>query len=105
MTPSPGFGPRMMTPSPHMDVDEMGNVGSCLELMVTNLDYNISAREWKKILFTTFQQQVQVNVWDFLSALICCHECFPSLLLVFVFTMVSSATVWDMAVVVLVPKG
>ncbi|XP_064638971.1 meiosis regulator and mRNA stability factor 1-like isoform X2 [Lineus longissimus] len=61
MTPSPGFGARMMTPSPHMNVDEMGNVGSCLELMVTNLDYNISAREWKKILFTTFQQQVQVQ--------------------------------------------
>ena len=30
------------------------------QLMVTNLDYNISAREWKKILFTEFQQQVKV---------------------------------------------
>ena len=33
--------------------------GSC-ELMVSNLDYNISAREWKKILHTEFQHQIQV---------------------------------------------
>lgn len=33
-----------------------------VELMVSNLDYNISAREWKKILFTEFQQQVQVGL-------------------------------------------
>ena len=31
------------------------------ELMVSNLDYNISAREWKKILYAEFQQQVQVS--------------------------------------------
>ncbi len=28
---------------------------------MSNLDYNISAREWKKILFTEFQQQVKVR--------------------------------------------
>jgi len=28
--------------------------------MVSNLDYNISAREWKKILYAEFQQQIQV---------------------------------------------
>ena len=33
------------------------------ELMVSNLDYNISAREWKKILFTEFQQHIQVRGW------------------------------------------
>ncbi len=32
------------------------------QLMVSNLDYNISAREWKKILYTEFQQHVQVTV-------------------------------------------
>lgn len=37
-----------------------GHSGEGLELMVSNLDYNISAREWKKILFAEFQQQVQV---------------------------------------------
>ena len=33
-----------------------------IQLMVANLDYNISAREWKKILYTEFQQHVQVGV-------------------------------------------
>lgn len=31
-------------------------------LSVTNLDYNITAREWRKILHQTFQQYVQVNM-------------------------------------------
>ena len=39
------------------------------ELMVSNLDYNISAREWKKILFTEFQQHIQVPLFDTLSSL------------------------------------
>lgn len=42
-----------------LDVDIDEDNGE-VELMVTNLDYNISAREWKKILFTEFQQQVKV---------------------------------------------
>ncbi len=32
-----------------------------IEVMVSNLDYNISAREWRKILYTEFQQHVQVS--------------------------------------------
>ena len=43
---------------------ESPDVGHPVELMVSNLDYNISAREWKKILFTEFQQQVQVGVGE-----------------------------------------
>ncbi|XP_071106106.1 meiosis regulator and mRNA stability factor 1-like [Haliotis cracherodii] len=31
-----------------------------VELVVTNLDYNISAKEWRKILFTTFHPHVKV---------------------------------------------
>ncbi|XP_013410407.1 meiosis regulator and mRNA stability factor 1 isoform X2 [Lingula anatina] len=31
-----------------------------VELLVSNLDYNISAREWKKILWSTFAQQITV---------------------------------------------
>ena len=34
--------------------------GTC-ELMVSNLDYNISAREWKKILQSEFQHHIQVQ--------------------------------------------
>lgn len=34
--------------------------GGGVELVVTNLDYNISMHEWKKILMSEFQQQVQV---------------------------------------------
>lgn len=41
------------------------------QLMVTNLDYNISAREWKKILFTEFQQQVKVCI---LNSCLHCYD-------------------------------
>lgn len=44
--------------SPSSDV---GSYKDTIQLMVSNLDYNISAREWKKILYTEFQQQVQVS--------------------------------------------
>ncbi len=43
------------------DLEEDEEEYSEAQLMVTNLDYNISAREWKKILFTEFSQQVKVN--------------------------------------------
>ena len=36
--------------------------GQGIELMVSNLDYNIRGREWKKILFTEFQQHVKVRI-------------------------------------------
>ncbi|XP_048760043.2 meiosis regulator and mRNA stability factor 1-like isoform X2 [Ostrea edulis] len=42
---------------------EMGDWDSLtgpVELMVSNLDYNISAKEWRKILFTTFHPHVRV---------------------------------------------
>ena len=38
------------------------NVKNYAELTVTNLDYNISTKEWKKILFTIFKQHVQVFI-------------------------------------------
>ena len=56
--------------SPLLSASELGGSGENMsmagsglcELVVSNLDYNISAREWKKILYTTFQQQnIQVN--------------------------------------------
>lgn len=37
-----------------------GNVADGVELVVSNLDYNISSHEWKKILACELQQQVQV---------------------------------------------
>lgn len=36
-------------------------------LSITNLDYNISGREWKKILHQTFQQYIQVCTMTILS--------------------------------------
>ena len=33
---------------------------SSVELIVSNLDYNISAREWKQILYAEFSQHIQV---------------------------------------------
>ena len=45
-----------MSPPP-----ENANVKNYAELTVTNLDYNISTKEWKKILFTIFKQHVQVR--------------------------------------------
>ena len=45
----------------------VGGPHGAVQLMVSNLDYNISAREWKKILTAEFQQHVQV--WNFLSFL------------------------------------
>jgi len=46
---------RSSTESPRFDVT--GGV----ELVVSNLDYNISSHEWKKILTSELQQQVQVQ--------------------------------------------
>jgi hypothetical protein len=36
--------------------------GGEVELTITNLDYNISKKEWRKILAATFQPQVQVGL-------------------------------------------
>ncbi|XP_074649395.1 meiosis regulator and mRNA stability factor 1-like isoform X2 [Tubulanus polymorphus] len=56
-----------MTPSPSPIMHEYSQSPSCVqgvELTVTNLDYNISPREWRKILYSTFVQSVQVlNVY------------------------------------------
>jgi len=40
--------------------DAGSNVAGGVELVVSNLDYNISSHEWKKILTCELQQQVQV---------------------------------------------
>jgi len=40
--------------------DTGSNVTDGVELVVSNLDYNISSHEWKKILTCEMQQQVQV---------------------------------------------
>nr|KAG5709829.1 hypothetical protein BaRGS_032653 [Batillaria attramentaria] len=39
---------------------DCGQSGSPVDLYVSNLDYNISSREWRKILASTFQPHVQV---------------------------------------------
>lgn len=62
------FQPISRTPSPMLSMADLGGSpgedgfdSSAIELMVSNLDYNISAREWKKILYAEFQQQIQVG--------------------------------------------
>jgi len=50
--------PRSATESTRFDASS--NVADGVELVVSNLDYNISAHEWKKILTCELQQQVQV---------------------------------------------
>jgi len=63
---SHGVGRRF--PTPHWDQlpvarsDSQGSVTPGVELVVSNLDYNISMHEWKKILQSELQQQVQVRV-------------------------------------------
>lgn len=47
---------EMREGSPFLDHSNDG-----IALAVTNLDYNISGREWKKILHQTFQQYIQVR--------------------------------------------
>lgn len=59
-TPPPVPG----TCSPAVEEEELewdGIVGP-VELLVSNLDYNISAKEWRKILFTTFHPHVRVSI-------------------------------------------
>ena len=43
------------------DSEEVETEEPMTELMVSNLDYNISAREWRKILYAEFHQHVQVH--------------------------------------------
>ena len=65
---SSAFQPTSRSPSPLLSAadlcsgtpDDYNPDNSAVELMVSNLDYNISAREWKKILYAEFQQHVQV---------------------------------------------
>ncbi|KAL5019265.1 hypothetical protein ScPMuIL_004987 [Solemya velum] len=40
--------------------EEMEDGQGPVELVVSNLDYNISAKEWRKIIFTTFHPHVKV---------------------------------------------
>jgi len=42
-----------------------GSVADSVELVVSNLDYNISSHEWKKILACELQQQVQACLLKF----------------------------------------
>nr|XP_022317028.1 meiosis regulator and mRNA stability factor 1-like [Crassostrea virginica] len=43
-----------------VDQGDWDSLTGPVELMVSNLDYNISAKEWRKILFTTFHPHVRV---------------------------------------------
>lgn len=43
-----------------IDQGDWDSLTGPVELMVSNLDYNISAKEWRKILFTTFHPHVRV---------------------------------------------
>ncbi|XP_064600287.1 meiosis regulator and mRNA stability factor 1-like isoform X2 [Liolophura sinensis] len=58
--PRPSSAPTVDNTSSSYYTDANGPV----ELAVSNLDYNITAKEWRKILFTTFHPQVKVlNVY------------------------------------------
>ncbi|XP_061175452.1 meiosis regulator and mRNA stability factor 1-like isoform X2 [Saccostrea echinata] len=46
--------------SVEIDQGDWDSLTGPVELMVSNLDYNISAKEWRKILFTTFHPHVRV---------------------------------------------
>ena len=64
------------------------NVTSGVELVVSNLDYNISSHEWKKILTCELQQQVQVFLYSFLmlrSTKISLTHCVPKKTITFLF--------------------
>lgn len=41
-----------------------------VDLYISNLDYNISSREWRKILATTFQPNIQVPIFFFTLCLL-----------------------------------
>lgn len=61
ITPSPVPGACSSPAMEDEDLEWEGFVGP-VELLVSNLDYNISAKEWRKILFTTFHPHVRVCV-------------------------------------------
>ena len=44
----------------HLEPADWDSISGPVELLVSNLDYNISAKEWRKILFTTFHPHVRV---------------------------------------------
>jgi len=55
--------PASVKPRSSMELPQFDGNGSAMggvELVVSNLDYNISSHEWKKILTCELQQQVQV---------------------------------------------
>ena len=57
-TPSPTDSVRSVSPcDPEYELEYPG----ATELLVSNLDYNISPREWKHILLTTFHPHVKVR--------------------------------------------
>lgn len=59
-TPSPLLSTESSSPC-HLEASEWDSLTGPVELLVSNLDYNISAKEWKKILFTTFHPHVTVS--------------------------------------------
>lgn len=63
-----GRSPALSSPiSVTSDADSIGNsIGnsSVIELLVTNLDFNIGSKEWKKILFMQFNSVIKVrSIW------------------------------------------
>ena len=57
-SPSPTDSVRSVSPcDPEYELEYPG----ATELIVSNLDYNISPREWKHILLTTFHPHVKVS--------------------------------------------
>ena len=57
-SPSPTDSIRSISPC---DPEYENEYPNATELLVSNLDYNISPREWKHILLTTFHPHVKVR--------------------------------------------
>lgn len=56
------LGPGEFPADGEMEGEDLEGVG--VEVMVSNLDYNISGKEWRKILYSEFHQHVQVGGID-----------------------------------------
>ncbi|ELT96318.1 hypothetical protein CAPTEDRAFT_189892 [Capitella teleta] len=62
------FRPIRPSPAPLLTASDLGSTdgegddlqGVGVEVMISNLDYNISGREWRKILYAEFHQHVQI---------------------------------------------
>ncbi|KAK3091075.1 hypothetical protein FSP39_016962 [Pinctada imbricata] len=59
-SPSPCPSTSSSSSCEQMDSADWDSISGPVELLVSNLDYNISAKEWRKILFTTFHPHVRV---------------------------------------------